>query len=216
MRAKPVSQQRSQKTRDGILNAMDALLRHKSFEQISVGELAAKAQVAPATIYQRFSNVDATASVLLELYYQRIEDWAKETGKRGDSSKADSSLFDALLVLARNACEQISALGHIMRPAYIYSRQRPDRVGSEWFRLEKAALSGFGSFLRARSEELQIDDPKKAAALLCYFYNFMMLGPLLHGEEPHWKTPQSRKLFIHCIATMAYRYLTYPNQPQSG
>ena len=43
---------------------MDALLLRKSFAEISVADLAAKAKVAQATIYQRFSNADATASVL--------------------------------------------------------------------------------------------------------------------------------------------------------
>ena len=70
MRAKPTSQQRSQEKRDRILTAMDALLLRKSFAEISVADLAAKAKVAQATIYQRFSNADATASVLMPPSYQ--------------------------------------------------------------------------------------------------------------------------------------------------
>ena len=77
MRAKPTSQQRSLEKRDRILDAMDALLRRKSFAEISVADLAAKANVAQATIYQRFSNADATASVLMELYFRQVEAWAR-------------------------------------------------------------------------------------------------------------------------------------------
>lgn len=214
MRAKSASQQRSQQKRDRILRAMDALLKRKSFEEISVNELAAKAKVAPATIYQRFSNTDATASVLLELYYSKVEAWAQRPAKTAD--RPSSTLFDSLLALADNAYEQISELGYVMRPAYLYSRQRPERVGPEWYRLERAALAGFEAFLRSRSQEINVDDLQKTAGLVCCFFNFMLLGPLLHGEEPHWRTLRSRREFTRSLATMAHRYLTSSDGPKSG
>jgi AcrR family transcriptional regulator len=207
MRAKPVNQQRSQDKRDRILKAMDALLRRKSFAEINVVELAAKANVSPATLYQRFSNVDATASVLLELYFTKVEEWAKRP--RQMESNGDTRLFEALVAVASNAYDQASALGYIMRPAYLYSRHRPDRVGPEWSRLERLALEGFAAFLRERSAEIKVDDIDDAAAHLCYLFNFMLLGPLLHGEDAHWKVVRNRKDFANSLATTAYRYLAF-------
>ena len=96
MRAKPTSQQRSQEKRDRILTAMDALLLRKSFAEISVADLAAKAKVAQATIYQRFSNADATASVLMELYFRHVEAWAR---RRRQPPRRGESLFEALVTL---------------------------------------------------------------------------------------------------------------------
>jgi len=207
MRAKPVSQQRSQDKRDRILKAMDALLRHKPFAEINVAELAGKAKVSPATIYQRFSNVDATASVLLELYFSKVEEWAKRP--RQMESKSDARLFESLVAIASNAYDQASELGHIMCPAYLYSRHRADRVGPEWSRLERLALEGFRAFLAERSAEIQIDDIDDAAAHLCYLFNFMLLGPLLHREDAHWKVLRNRKEFANSVATIAYRYLVF-------
>jgi AcrR family transcriptional regulator len=205
MRAKPTSQHRAQETRDQILAAMDALLKRKPFAEISITELARDADVAPATIYQRFSNTDATASVLMELYFSAVEEWARRPRKR--RSSAQPSLFDALVDIAGNAYDQAAELGYIMRPAYLYSRQRPDRVGADWSRLERVALDGFRSFITAHSTEIRIEDHAKAAALLCYFFNFMLLGVLLHPERRQPKPLGTRKEFAHSLATMALRYL---------
>jgi AcrR family transcriptional regulator len=172
-----------------------------------VVELAEKATVSPATIYQRFRNIDATASVLLELYFTKVEEWAKRP--RQTNSKSDARLFDALVAIASNAFDQVAELGHIMRPAYLYSRHRPDRVGPEWSRLERLALEGFKAFLIERSAEIRIDDIDGAAAHLCYLFNFMLLGPLLHGEDADWKVLRNRNEFANSVATIAYRYLVF-------
>ena len=206
MRAKPVIQGRSRQKRDRILAAMETLLRRKPFSAIGVADLAAKARVPPATIYQRFSNRDATASVLLELYFLRVEQWARRP--RDNDATTQASLFDALRMIAREAVEQVAELGHIMRPAYLYSRQRPDLVDTDWARLEKVAQEGFRAFLERRADQIRVRDRNKAAAVLCYFYNFMLLGPLLHNDSSPWTLLKSPEQFASELATMAYRYLT--------
>jgi AcrR family transcriptional regulator len=184
---------------------MERLLRKKPFSAIGVADLAAKARVPPATIYQRFSNRDATASVLLELYFQRVEQWARRP--RDTATAPQAPLFDALRMIARDAVEQVAELGHIMRPAYLFSRQRPDLVGADWDRLEKLALEGFRAFLEHRAEQIRVRDRDKAARVLCYFYNFMLLGPLLH-DDSSWTLLKDPEEFATEIATLAYRYLT--------
>ena len=205
MRAKPTSQQRSQEKRDRILNAMDALLLRKSFAEISVADLAAKAKVAQATIYQRFSNADATARC----------SWSSTSGmsRRGHSAgvsrpRRGESLFEALVTIAGDAHDQVAALGYVMRPAYLYSRHRPDRAGAEWARLEQVALDGFKTFLQQWSAQIRVRDIDQAAALICYLFNFMLLGPLLHGEEMRRSRLGSRKRFADALASLAHRYLT--------
>jgi AcrR family transcriptional regulator len=205
MRAKPTSQQRSQDKRDRILTAMDTLLLRKSFAEISVADLAAKAKVAQATIYQRFSNADATASVLMELYFRHVEAWAR---RRRQPRRRGHSLFEALVIIALDAYDQVATLGYVMRPAYLYSRHRPERAGAEWVRLEQVAIDGFKAFLRQWSAQIRVRDIDQAAALICYLFNFMLLGPLLHGEEMRRSQLGSRKQFADALASLAHRYLT--------
>jgi AcrR family transcriptional regulator len=209
VRAKPTRQQRSQEKRDRILDAMDVLLRRTSFAEISVAGLAAKANVPQATIYQRFSNTDATASVLMELYFRQVEAWARR--KRRPPPRGES-LFDALVIIAGDAHDQVATLGYIMRPAYLYSRHRPDRAGAEWARLQQVAIDGFKAFLRSWSAHIRVRDIDQAAGLICYLFNFMLLGPLLHGEDMRRSPLGSRKQFAHALASLAYRYLTYDDR----
>ena len=81
--AKPAVQRRSQETRDKIVDALDSLLKEKDFEAISVTEIAQRASVSPASIYQRFSNRDAAVAILLELYMRRVAEWAKSEAGGG-------------------------------------------------------------------------------------------------------------------------------------
>lgn len=205
MRAKPVNQLRSREKRDRILGAMDALLRKKPFAQIGVAELAAGAKVSPATIYQRFSNRDATASVLLELYYRRVEEWARRP--RDSEALARASLREVLRWVARDGLRQVAELAHIMRPAYLYSRHRPDLVGPDWARLEQLSVDGFRALLKGRSDEIRARDVDRAAAFLAYFYNMMLIGPLLHDDST-WPLLKDPEQLASEVAEMAWLYLT--------
>jgi hypothetical protein len=57
--------------------------------------------------------------------------------------------------------------------------------------------------------QIQVHDIDQAAALVCYLFNFMLLGPLLHGEEMRRSRLSSRKEFADALASLAHRYLTY-------
>jgi AcrR family transcriptional regulator len=207
LQAKPASQHRSRQKRDRILAAMERLLKARPFPDISVVDLAREAGVSPATIYQRFSNVDATASVLLELYFRKVEEWARRPRKA--LVGPDAPLRLALQAVAEDAVDQIASLGHIMRPAYLYSRQHPDRVGRRWSVLQKMALDGFRAFVRVRSGDISVKDPDEAGEVLCHLFNFQLLLPLLHAQESAWKSRRNLKRFADQLAELAYRYLAF-------
>jgi AcrR family transcriptional regulator len=207
LQAKPASQRRSRQKRDRILAALERLLKVRPFLDISVADLARAADVSPATIYQRFSNVDATASVLLELYFRKVEEWARRPGRA--LVGPDTPLRCALQAMAEDALDQVISLGHIMRPAYLYSRAHPDRVGERWRELQKIALDGFGAFVRARSSEITVQDQDEASEVLCHLFNFQLLGPLLHAEESAWKSQRMLIRFADQLADLAFRYLAF-------
>ena len=207
MRTKPVNQQRSREKKERILAAMDTLLRDKDFSEISINDIARAAGVTPATIYQRFQNRDAAASILLELYFQRVEEWARQPRERSVFC-GNTPLYDALLAIGHDAWNQIEALGHIMRPAYLYSRLRPDLAGAEWTRLESVAVEGFRNFLARYRDVIESADLEEKAGILGYFFNFMMLGKLLHSDEVPALLLRDRDGFARELATFAHRYLT--------
>ena len=210
IRAKPVKQKRSEEKRDRLIHALEALLLKKDFEEISIAEIAARARVPSATIYQRFSNRDAAASILIELYLRRVEEWARSPEGCVDISSA-RSLYGALMMIGRSGWREVESIGHIMRPAYLYSRLRPDLIGETWKRQEQAALSGFQNLITHYKSEITADQDDKAAGMIAYFFNFMLLGKLLHNEWGGWDILQNEETFAKELADFAYGYLANDN-----
>ncbi len=206
MHSKPTTQARSLEKQQRILAAMDALLRQKPFAAIRIGELATEAGVSPATIYQRFQNDDALGAVLLTLYFDQVQQWARRP--RDDAKGTARTDLPAMLRgIATDAWDQVQALGHVMRPAYLYSRQHPERTGAEWQRLAQMAREGFRAFVLGQAKGLAPAHAERAADTLCDLFNFMLLGPLLHDEDPRWRQPQARHEFADALAALAQGYL---------
>lgn len=203
-RTKPAVQDRSREKRDRIVEALAVLLEHHAFEEIAIADIAREAGVSPATIYQRFDNRDAAIAILMELYMRRVTQWARACAPSMDFSRG---LREALRLIARNAWAQADALGHIMRPAYLYSRLRPDLLDAEWQRLENTAGAGFRDLLVRFSGEVRVADPDVAAGMLSYFFNFMLAGRLLHHGEGLEVLADAER-FCNETADFAYAYLT--------
>ncbi len=215
--AKPAIQERSKRTRDALVDALDSLLREKAFDAIGVADIAARAGVSAASIYQRFSNKDAAVSILLELYMRRVEEWARSPDGAADVRTA-SDLRAALMTLGANAWRQVEALGHVMRPAYLYSRLRPDLLGPQWSERIEQARAGFLALLEAHRSEIRRPDLRRAASAIAGFYNMMLVGLLLHrddiasGPSGHdlSRKPES---FAAELADFAMGYLALPDHP---
>ncbi len=205
--AKPAVQKRSQQTRDKLIDALDSLLTEKDFEDISIADIALRAGVSTASIYQRFRNRDAAVSILLELYLKRVREWGQSAHGATDLSKA-SSLREALIMVGISAWRQVETLGHVMRPAYLYSRLRPDLLGDKWNAMAEQALTGFRSMLQTWLVDLNHDDLAKLAGMATYFYNMMFVGRLLHTDTTlTWKIPADEKAFASELADFVCGYL---------
>jgi AcrR family transcriptional regulator len=69
-------QERSQRTREKLLEALEALLQERFFEQITIQDLADEAGVAVGTVYRRFRNKEALLPVLYRRLDERLDAWA--------------------------------------------------------------------------------------------------------------------------------------------
>src|SRR5690606_18658985 len=135
---------------------------------------------------------------LLELYYQRVEEWARR--HRLDDAIEQASLLEVLRMIARDGLRQVAELAHIMRPAYLYSRHRPHLVGPDWARPEHLWVEGFLALRRNRAEEIRNQDVARAAAFLAHLFNMFLLGPLLH-DGSRWPLLKDREQFASELAT---------------
>jgi AcrR family transcriptional regulator len=208
--SKPAAQRRSRATRDKLINSLDELLQEKNFEAINVTEIAVRAGVSVATIYQRFHNQDAAVAILIALYLRRVTQWWSRFSRDASDQPRPSSLREALVRVARAAEQQIDELQYLMRPAYLQSRHRPDLLDDHWRAQEEQAVSGFHSMLRDYAGEIGHPDLNRAAGMVAYFFNMMFLGRLLHPEGMSaWQVPTADG-FAEELADFVCGYLGAP------
>ncbi|NQU49716.1 MAG: TetR/AcrR family transcriptional regulator [Planctomycetes bacterium] len=116
-------QSRSQNTQERLLSALASLLEEKFFEQITIRDLALRAEVSSGTIYRRFKDKDALLPVLYQRLNQDMEDWSASCWAQFDSSSA-TSVTECLRHLVN---EHVRFYRHnvaVLRTVYLYMRLR--------------------------------------------------------------------------------------------
>lgn len=205
--AKKAVQKRSQITRDKIMQAMDEMLMVQNFETITIANLSIKAGVSAASIYQRFENKHALISILIALYIEKVRAWNEVKENQPDIESA-TNLRGVLLCIGSAAWQQFEALSYVMRPAYLYSRLRPELLGVHWHDQEKRALQGFEAMFSQWPGELYGRNVTQVAAMMSYFYNMMFLGKLMHNDaQSQWNLGLDAEQFASELADFVIGYL---------
>jgi AcrR family transcriptional regulator len=114
-------QDRSKDTQERLLTALESLLEERFFEQITIRDIALRAELSPATIYRRFQNKEALLPVLYERYNHSLEKWASSIwqGKRLEEHCDLKSRIDWVV---QEHVRFYKEFAHILRTVYIYNR----------------------------------------------------------------------------------------------
>ncbi len=127
---RPALQARSRKTLNAMLDAVDLLLRDRSFEAITLLDIARTARVSTGAFYARFKSKD---DLLPELYarYQRSLDDLLE--RDFDPSTWSALDIDARLErVAAFLCDMFESRSWLLRAMVIHSRRRyPQAIAGE-------------------------------------------------------------------------------------
>lgn len=215
--AKPATQRRSRETRDKLITALDELLLEENFNEISVAQIANRAGVSVASVYQRFDNQNAAVAILVALYLRKVTHWWDDFTRDNPEPSSHTSLREALVQVGRAAWRQSEELRHVMRPAYLQSRLHPDLLDEHWRRREEVAVSGFRSLLQSHADEIRHSDLARAASMTAYFFNLMFLGRLLHPEGMSgWNLPTDADEFAEELADFVCGYLGVALVPGSS
>lgn len=203
-------QARARKTRDKLLVALEALLKERAFEDISVTAIAERAGVSVGAVYRRFENKDAFIPIVLDIYRARIEAFAAAPENRFEPAP-DAGLFAAIQRISQLAWQFLKQDGHLLRAAFIYARTRPDLVGAEWDRFLEESAAGYRRLLSLFANEIARRDLDEAARMTLYLLN---TGISEYGLYPKQGPGSVLKVtpgqFIDAIARAIFGYLTVP------
>lgn len=169
---KQPKQARSRRTRETLLNALEALLHERSFDEIGVTDIAERAALSPASIYRRFDKKDGLLRALYDLQTERVGEWIArpELSARLEAlSNCELSLREFLRGHVRLAVAQLRDLAHLARPMALYGRLRPHIFGDEVDAYVTTAHRGVAAALEQRREQIARRDLDRAAAFIVYF-----------------------------------------------
>lgn len=200
---KPALQSRSRATRDKLLKALEELLKDRTFEQISVADIARQAGLAVGTVYRRFENKEALIPVLFEIYRSRLE----ASFGAGVALDPSQGLRTMLRDLAARSWAFLERERAIVRETFLYARLRPDLVGEEWDALLEANIEGWRTILDLFGDEVR-REPDEAAQMLAYHFNTSLTERALFGEDGVAAGMTVTEVdFTRAIADFAYGYL---------
>lgn len=122
--ALPAKQERSQESARRIVDAVESLLKRKSFDQLTMVEIAAEAGLTPGAIYRRFENKEALLPPIFDLHRAILGDWLQRVNA-DDVIEATVSFEEAVEFVIRETHACFKAHAHIFRTVHLYGRVHP-------------------------------------------------------------------------------------------
>ncbi len=203
---KPASQARSRATRDKLVAALERLLRTRSFDSLTMADLASEAGLAVGTVYRRFENKDAFIPVIFELYRARLDAYMAGDGRI--ELEPDAGLRPALRQVMASAWGFLRAHGHLLQAAHLYARLRPDLVGDDWQAYIEASLASARQVVDLFAAEIRVGDAERAAQMLAYLLNTLPLERGLYPEDGAGALIRlTDRDFVEAMADTIYGYL---------
>lgn len=203
---KPAHQSRSRKTRDKLLNALEALLQDRDFADIGVSEIAKEAGVSAASIYRRFDKKDGFLPVLLDLYVERMEAWVRSPDARIDIKGL--SLREALRLMTKAGWQQVRSQHHILRALYLHGHKNGSLIEAIAKNYAQMTLAGLQTFAAIYAADIKRPLNETSIGFLGYCMNGLLLERGLFPERAAlWPMPESDDSFTDEIADVIYSYL---------
>lgn len=122
---KPV-QDRSRRTLESLLDATEALLAERRFEDIPIAEIILRAGSSTGSFYARFPSKEALLPALYARYHAELPERLAIVAGGLDYSRM--TLADACRRVVREFAASFEARPNLMRAIVIYARTRPEEI----------------------------------------------------------------------------------------
>jgi AcrR family transcriptional regulator len=200
----PALQARSQRTRDLLLDAAEAVLRRGGPDAATVPAIAERAGVAVGSVYRRFPDKDA----VLRSVYERFFEQSLTNNRQALAAVSLQQLPLRVVVprLVDGMVHGYRAHGALLAGLLRYADGHPDAgFRKHAAALRGEALEGVTRLLLERREEIRHQDPETAVVFLLTTIGLMLKGVLLDGDRLvksiSWEHVGEE------LRTMAVRYL---------
>lgn len=203
----PARQQRSRATARRILDATRNLLRHETFDQISIRRIVKEANTSIGSFYARFRDKEALLRALYAEYETRLDEQI-ETLK--GALLETSTLEEAAYVTAEHFVALFGEIPNLSRAAFEYATRSPRSEQARRHSDKRWAQYGFLiDRLLEHQSRITHPEPRRAVELSLYFLTVACRNRLFYPLNP-----QARRMDISHqslkdeLARLAVGYLT--------
>ena len=159
---RPPRQARSQETLDRILDAAEALVAEKGFDDTPVAEIARRADSSVGAFYARFHDKDGLLHALYERYFEQAI--ATADAALAPARWEGASIDELIAAVVRFLVEIYRERRGLMR-AFVLRKHVDPEFQARQQRLSHYVTARLSALLLARRDQIPHPDPERAAAL---------------------------------------------------
>jgi len=219
----PPKRRRGQETLDLFVAATEALLEERTFEQITVQEIALRAGRPIGSFYARFASKDALLPCLYARYDRDLESYVGKWFAGTDWPSLD--LVEAVREVVRGLVSMYLERRWLLRAMALFARSRPEAIPEEVFARRGRVFDHAARALESHHRSIAHVDPAHAVRFGLFVVMSVAREKLLFGEAPHARvTPMTRAELERELARTLCGYLgaapgsspPRPGEPRPG
>ncbi len=180
-RLRPPLQARSRRTLDRLLDAAEALLGDRSFDDVTIADVVRRARSSVGAFYARFPDKDA----LLDALYDRHQ--AQVTAALGEALDPKHWLNDPVSQIVEQLVHELVKLHlakrGLLRALVLRGHMKPDWRYDDPAARGQLSLARVGELIGSRRDEIAHPEPKMAASLGFLMVLATLREKLLFGDS---------------------------------
>ena len=211
-RSAPPVQQRGRETLERFAQAAEELLQDRPFEDISVQDIARRAQRPIGSFYARFRGKDAMLPFLYRRYHDGLEPLFAARLARTDWAALDfAQTVEAMIDFLIGVLDERRWL---IRALALFARTRPDALPDDVVESRRRVFDAEVRILLRHRDRIRHPDPEAAARFGIFLVGSLAREKLLFGNAPHARvTPLTRKALRAELVRALHGYLTCEVSP---
>jgi AcrR family transcriptional regulator len=202
-------QARSRQTLASIVDATEALLQERPFDEVSVADIVRRAGCTTGSFYARFAAKESLLPYLYEKYDAQV------SGQIEALAASDAwermSFDEAIAALVSEMVRSYGARLHLMREIMLFARRSPEAISPEIRQRRQGLHAAINGRLESYGRRITHPDPARAIAFAVFAVSAVAREMVLFSHAPFAQSsPLAGEALVRELTRLAVAYLTAP------
>ena len=198
-------QSRSKQTLERIMASGAALIAEQSYDEVTIAEIAGRAQISVGGFYSRFKNKEALFSTLKKNFAQETQNRLAAALTEDWSS---TSLYDLLFLIVSSNAELYEKYRGVLTVVHLrtHSLHRPEDDSARTA-YNRDIVTKLETLLLLKREQVLHRQPKVAIRTAIACMTSMLKDAIVFNDTSLYPQPRDSQTIARRVAQVMYRYL---------